>query len=108
MIFIAARFKVLPEHADEWPRIAKSFTDATRAEPGCLWFDWSRDLEDPQEYVLLEAFADGDAGGAHVNSDHFAAARAELPAYLAETPRIINATVEATGWSELGELAVTR
>jgi quinol monooxygenase YgiN len=108
MIFIAARFKVLPEHAEEWPQITRSFTEATRAEPGCLWFDWSRDLADPQEYVLLEAFADGDAGGAHVNSDHFRAARTDLPPYLAETPRIINTTLDATGWSELGELAVER
>ena len=52
MIFIAARFRVLAEHADAWPEITRSFTEATRAEPGNLWFDWSRDLDDPQEYVL--------------------------------------------------------
>ena len=43
-----------------------------------------------------------------MQSDHFARARAELPAYLEETPRIVNTTVEGTGWSELGELAVER
>src|SRR6188472_2299465 len=103
MIFIAARFRVLAEHADAWPEISRSFTEATRAEPGNLWFDWSRSLDDAQEYVLLEAFED-DAAAAHVQSDHFARARAELPAYLEETPRIVNTTVEGTGWSELGEL----
>ena len=107
MIFIAARFRVLAEHADAWPEISRSFTEATRAEPGNLWFDWSRSLDDAQEYVLLEAFED-DAAAAHVQSDHFARARAELPAYLEETPRIVNTTVEGTGWSELGELAVER
>ena len=107
MIFIAAKFRVLAEHADAWPEITRSFTDATRAEPGNLWFDWSRSVDDPQEYVLLEAFED-DAAAAHVQSDHFARARAELPAYLEETPRIVNTTVEGTGWSELGELAVER
>jgi quinol monooxygenase YgiN len=107
MIFIAAKFRVLAEHADAWPEITRSFTEATRAEPGNLWFDWSRSLDDPQEYVLLEAFED-DAAAAHVQSDHFARARAELPAYLEETPRIVNTTVEDTGWSELGELAVER
>ena len=108
MIFITAKLRVLPEHADRWPEIARGFTEATRAEPGCLWFDWSRSLDDPNEYVLVEAFADDAAGAAHVQSDHFAQARRELPGYLAETPRIVNFQVPGTDWSELGELAVDR
>jgi quinol monooxygenase YgiN len=107
MIFIAARFRILAEHADAWPDISHSFTEATRAEPGNLWFDWSRDLEDPQEYVLIEAFQD-DAAAEHVQSDHFKQAQAELPAYLEETPRILNTTLPGTEWNELGELAVDR
>jgi quinol monooxygenase YgiN len=106
MIFITAKFRVKPEHADRWPEIADEFTKATRAEPGCLWFDWSRSLDDANEYVLVEAFRDGDAGGAHVNSDHFKKAQRTLPQYLAETPRIVNFTVPQDDWSELGEMAV--
>lgn len=108
MIFITAKFRVLPEHADDWPEISSAFTEATRTEEGCLWFDWSRSLDDPQEYVLVEAFRDGDAGSAHVGSAHFRQAQDTLPAYLAETPRIVNAEVPAADWSELGELRVTR
>lgn len=108
MIFITAKFRVLPEHADDWPEISRPFTEATRAEEGCLWFDWSRSLEDPHEYVLVEAFRDGDAGGAHVGSDHFKEAQRTLPGYLAETPRIVNFEVPGTDWSELGELRVSR
>ena len=106
MIFITARFRIRAEDADRWPEISRSFTEATRAEPGCLWFDWSRSIEDPNEYVLVEAFADDDAGASHVQSDHFKAAQKELPPHLAETPRIVNASVPGTDWSELGELAV--
>lgn len=106
MIFIVAKFRVRPEHADRWPEIAHSFTRATRAEPGCLWFDWSRSVEDPNEYVLVEAFADDDGAVAHVTSAHFRTATETLPDYLAETPRIINVTVSGHEWSELGELAV--
>ena len=106
MIFITAKFRTKPEHAEAWPEISRSFTEATRAEPGCLWFDWSRSLDDPNEYVLVEAFRDGDAGAAHVGSDHFKAAQAELPPYLASTPKIISQTVDQDDWSELGELAV--
>ncbi|MEV1328600.1 putative quinol monooxygenase [Micromonospora costi] len=106
MIFITAKFRVLPEHADRWPEIAAEFTRATRDEPGCLWFDWSRSVDDPTEYVLVEAFRDGDAGAAHVQSAHFTAAQRALPPYLAETPRIVNVTVPQDDWSELGEMAV--
>jgi quinol monooxygenase YgiN len=108
MIFITAKFRVRPEDAESWPEISRSFTDATRAEPGCLWFDWSRSLDDPAEYVLVEAFRDGDAASAHVTSDHFQAARKELPPHLVETPRIVNFTVPQDDWSELGELKVDR
>jgi quinol monooxygenase YgiN len=108
MIFITAKFRVRPEDADAWPEISRSFTEATRAEPGCLWFDWSRSLDDPTEYVLVEAFRDDAAGSAHVSSEHFATARRELPPHLAETPRIVNLSVPQEDWSELGEMAVDR
>ncbi|GAB3802700.1 putative quinol monooxygenase [Micromonospora zhanjiangensis] len=106
MIFITARFRVLPEYADRWPEIADEFTRATRAEPGCLWFLWSRSVDEPTEYVLVEAFRDDAAGAAHVQSDHFRRARQTLPPHLAETPRIVNTTVPQDDWSLLGEMAV--
>ena len=106
MIFIAARFLVQSEHADNWPEVSRSFTESTRSEEGCLWFDWSRSLDDPNEYVLLEAFRDEDAGASHVQSEHFQAATRELPRYLAETPRIVNTQVPGIEWAQLGELAV--
>ncbi len=106
MIFITAKFDVRPDDADRWPEITRAFTEATRAEPGCLWFDWSRSVDNPREYVLVEAFRDGDAGAAHVQSDHFKAAQRELPPHLAATPRIVNFAIPQDDWSELGELAV--
>jgi quinol monooxygenase YgiN len=106
MIFIAAKFRIRPQSAEQWPEISADFTRATRAEPGCLWFDWSRSLDDPSEYVLVEAFRDGDAGAAHVGSAHFKLAQQTLPQHLVETPRIVNLTIPQDDWSELGEFAV--
>ncbi|TQS47048.1 putative quinol monooxygenase [Cryptosporangium phraense] len=106
MIFITAKFPVKPEFADSWPELSKAFTEATRAEPGNLWFEWSRSLDDPNEYVIVEAFRDQDAGVAHVTGEHFKTAQRELPQYLAATPRIVNTTVDGTEWSSLGEFAV--
>ncbi|WP_236792891.1 putative quinol monooxygenase [Amycolatopsis sp. GM8] len=105
MIFITAKFRIKPEDADRWPEITREFTAATRAEPGCLWFDWSRSLDNPAEYVLVEAFHD-DAAAAHVQSDHFKTAQKTLPPHLVATPKIVNFQVPQDDWSELGELAV--
>lgn len=107
VIFITAKFRVRPEHADRWVDITREFTEVTRAEPGCLWFEWSRSLDDPTEYVLVEAFRDGAAGAAHVQSEHFSVATATLPAYLVATPKVLSQVVDQDDWSDLGEMKVS-
>ena len=106
MILIVVKFKTKPEWSDRWLDLVGSFTEGTRAEPANLWFDWSRSVEDPNEFVLVEAFED-DGAGPHVNSAHFKQAIQEMPQALAETPRIINTLIEgANEWSRMGELTV--
>ena len=105
MIFICVKWKVKPEYAQRWPELTRDFTEATRAEPGNLFFDWSRSLDDPNTYVLMEAFRD-DAAEAHVTAAHFVAAQAELPQYLQETPLIRNVQMPGDHWDRLGEFAV--
>jgi quinol monooxygenase YgiN len=106
MIFICVKWKVKPEYADRWVELAGDFTAATRAEPGNLFFEWSRSVEDPHQYVLIEAFRD-DAAEAHVTSDHFKRAQAELPQYVAETPQVRNVLMEGDHWDSLGEFEVS-
>ena len=106
MIFIVVKFKPKPEHVENFPELVAEFTAATRNEPGNLWFEWSRSLEDPSEYVLVEGFRDGDAGKEHVTSEHFKQFIAAAPELLASTPLIISQTIDATGWSEMGEVTV--
>lgn len=103
MIVITVKFKVKDGYAEEWPQLVSEFTQATLAEPGNLWFEWSRSIEDPNTYVLVEAFTD-DGAGPHVNSDHFAKAMGELGQYVAERPKIVSVQAPGEGWSELGEL----
>ena len=102
MIFICVRWKVKPEHTEKWVELTKDFTDKTRAEPGNLFFVWSRNVEDPDEFVLIEAFKD-DAAEAHVTSDHFKRAQAELPQYVQETPRVRNMLIPGDHWDPLAE-----
>ncbi|MBQ0863657.1 MULTISPECIES: putative quinol monooxygenase [Streptomyces] len=105
MIFIAVRFTVRPEYADEWLSLVGPFTEATRAEPGNLFFDWSRSVDNPRMFTLLEAFADDAAGAAHVESAHFKAGLEAMSAAIAETPQIINVNIpEQQGWGAMAEL----
>ena len=106
MIFIVVKFEIKPELADRWPELVAAFTEGTRGEEGNMWFDWSRSLDNPCEYVLVEGFRDDAAGAAHVGSDHFKLAMQELPQALASTPKIISQTISATGWSAMAEMAV--
>jgi len=87
MIFITVKFKVRPEYAEDWLTLVDPFTQATRKEPGNLWFDWSRSVDDPNEFVLVEAFRDGPAGEQHVKSDHFQTAMKAMPVALVERRR---------------------
>jgi len=106
MIFITVKFKVRPEYTDGWLDLVDDFTQATRAEPGNLWFEWSRSVDDPNEFVLVEAFKD-DAAEAHVKSDHFVQAMKTLLPAIVETPRIVNFVIPGEDWSRMGELEVS-
>jgi quinol monooxygenase YgiN len=104
MIFIVVKWSIRPEYADEWLSRVDEFTTATRAEPGNIFFEWSKSVDTPNEFVLVEAFQD-DAGGAHVSSDHFKKAISWMPGVVASTPKIISVQgVPGQGWGEMGEV----
>lgn len=105
MYFIVVKYAVKDEYADQWGELVREFTDTTLAEPGNKWFEWSRSISNPNEYVLVEAFED-DGAAAHVQSDHFAKMCRDFPRYLASTPKIISRQIEGQDWDEMGELQV--
>ena len=106
MIFIVVKFTVRPECSNDWLHRVDAFTQATRAEEGNLWFEWSRSVDVENQFFLVEAFRDGDAGSAHVSSQHFKDGLTAMQPLLAETPEIVNFEMPGTGWSEMGELSV--
>jgi quinol monooxygenase YgiN len=107
VIFIVVKFRARPEYSDQWMDLVADFTRDVRAEPGNLFFDWSRSVDDPDVYVLVEGFRDGEAGAAHVATDHFKAAMAAMPAIIAAKPEIINVEVPGDGFGEMAELTPT-
>lgn len=105
MYFIVVKFQVKPESVDRWPEIIREYTDATRAEPGNIFFEWSRSLESENEYVLVEAFTN-EGAAPHVNSDHFARGLEAMRPHLESTPKIISRQVDGDGWEPMGELQI--
>jgi quinol monooxygenase YgiN len=106
VIFIVVKFTAKPEYRETFLEEVGPFTAGTRSEEGVLWFDWSVSAEDPSQFVLVEAFRDGDAGAAHVASDHFKAGIQTLQRLVARTPDIINVEVPGESWSKMGEITV--
>ena len=104
MIFIVVKFSIRPEVVDQWRAQVAPFTAATRAEPGNIFFEWSRSVDRPNQFVLLEAFRDREAGETHVNSDHFKAAMDWMPEMISARPEIIHVETPGEGWSTMAEL----
>ncbi|AXT85415.1 antibiotic biosynthesis monooxygenase [Aeromicrobium sp. A1-2] len=105
MILIVVKFRTLPDWTERWLELVAPFTAATRAEPGNKWFEWSRSVDDPCEFVLVEAFED-DAAEAHVTSDHFSAGLEAMRPALAETPHIVSQGIDQDDWNLMGELQI--
>ena len=87
MILVVVKNPIRPKFADDFPKLVEEFTAATRAEPGNICFDWYRSVDDPNMYVLVEAFEDAAAGEAHVNSEHFKQATAAATDAVRRHPR---------------------
>jgi quinol monooxygenase YgiN len=103
MIFIVVKQPVRAKYSDQFPSLVEEIATSTRAEPGNLSYDWYRSADDPNLWVLIEAYRDREAGEAHVQSDHFKAAMEKMPRWLAAAPEIINVEVPGDSWSAVSE-----
>lgn len=106
MILIMLKMPIRPEKTQEWLALADSYTKAVRAEPGNNFFQFSRSLEDENEYVCIEGFADAAAGQEHMKQDHVAHFMNAAPDCVSARPKIIYVDAEEVeGFVEMGEIA---
>lgn len=105
MIFITVKFAVHPDKADQFMAASAGYTAATRAEEGNIFFEWSRSLDEPNTFVLLEAFRDAEAGAAHVAGQHVKDFFNWAPDWLPARPQIIYIDQpDLSGWGPMGEI----
>ena len=105
MILIVVKFPVRPERADEWVALAADYARSVNAEEGSLFFEWSRSLDEPDTFVCVEGFRDGDAGAAHVRTQAFEDFVGQAPDLVAAQPQIIYVDApDVPGWGPMGEI----
>jgi len=68
---IVATVVVKSEYKDEVLKAIKVVVDATRKEPGCIFYDVFEDLRNPLKFVFIETWKSQAAIDSHNKAAHF-------------------------------------
>jgi quinol monooxygenase YgiN len=104
MILINIVMQIRPEKTDEWLAVASAYEKDVNAEEGCLFFKFSRSLDDENEYLCLEGFRDADAGASHVAQPHVKRFFDAAPDLVATQPQILYIDTPHDGFGPMGEI----
>jgi quinol monooxygenase YgiN len=74
MLSLVVTANVKPGMVGRFLETASSIAPATRAEPGCIEFSWHRSVENPNQFVLFEKWADVNVLAAHLRRSYIQAA----------------------------------
>lgn len=87
MFVVCVHVHVKPENVEEFARATLENASSTVEEPGALRFDVLQQLDDPQRFVLYEAYVDEDGAKAHKQTAHYAKWRETVEPWMAEPRR---------------------
>jgi quinol monooxygenase YgiN len=105
MILITVKFPIREDRLQEWHDLSSYYAESVNAEPGCVFFEFSRSLTEPNTYVCIEGFRDGDAGAEHMRQDHVARFMSEMPDIVSAQPEIIYVDApQVDGFAPMGEI----
>lgn len=105
MILIVLKAKIRPEKREEWLTGIKQYTADVRSEPGNISFDYYVNGENPDEFAIVETFADSAAGAAHVATDHAQKFFPWMSHYITEKPKINYQDLDGEAWSDMAEVS---
>jgi quinol monooxygenase YgiN len=95
MIVIAGKVAVRPERRHEAVRAALAMADATRKEEGCIAYQFSSDLADPNTILVFEEWENDEALARHFQTEHMRVFREQLARLLAGPPAIRRYSIES-------------
>jgi quinol monooxygenase YgiN len=104
MIVINLIMPIRPEKTDEWLEVANAYARDVNAEEGCLFFKFSRSLDDENEYICIEGFRDADAGASHVAQPHVKKFFETAPDLVSAQPQILYIDTPHDGFGPMGEI----
>ena len=106
MILITVKFPIRADKQREWDELSAFYAAAVNAEPGCVFFEFARSVQDPQTYVCIEGFRDAAAGAEHMNQDHVTRFMAAMPDIVSAQPQLIYVEADGvTGFGPMGEIS---
>lgn len=105
MILIVLKAQIRPDKRDEWLTGISEYKKNVNSEPGNISFDYHENAEKQNEFVIVEVFADDDAGAAHVQTDHAQKFFGFMGSVVPEKPLInFQSKPGEDVWVEMGEV----
>ena len=95
MIIVAGNVAIKPERRAAAVQAALRMAEATQGEPGCIAYQFSADLKDPNTIFVFEAWETEEALARHFQTDHMKAFQQELPQFVAGEMDIKRYNVES-------------
>lgn len=95
MLILSVFLRVPPGEVDALKLAMRKVVEASRAEPGCIFYSLAEDVAEPGLIRAFEIYRDDDALRAHGASEHFKAWREVSGKYPREDRRLFDATERA-------------
>lgn len=84
MIYVLATLRIHPEKRADFLENARTVIAHTVKEQGCISYDLTSSITEPNEFVFVERWASREALAAHFDTPHLAEWRRVSADYLAE------------------------
>lgn len=92
MFDVAYRLVVVPGAEDDLWAALRASAEASRSEPGVLWFEAFRSGSDPAVLLVVERYVDAEAYEAHRTTAHYVAWKAASAGRIASSERFLGAS----------------
>ena len=86
MIIVHGTIPILPEQRERALQLAKRMTESTKAELGCISYDFYVGLSDPNTLMLFQEWESMEALMGHFQTDH-------MEEFLRELPEVVSGEV---------------
>lgn len=105
MILITVKFPIREDRLEDWQDLSAYYAEAVNSEPGCVFFEFSRSVTEPNTFVCIEGFRDAEAGAEHMRQSHVSRFMAEMPDIVSAQPQIIYVDApQVEGFAPMGEI----